>query len=137
MKLYIANGVYFGTQAEAKAETKSFEQVEVPTDKAGLIGYLNEVTRFDLGHAPCENIEAPARDINEDRAPRYAEQSVAFEDQWEQFPLALQLHYAALAVEAARDAYPKITTPSTRKASPVREEDVDAAIAEEEVDPFA
>lgn len=42
MKLYIANGVYVGTQAEAKKLDKLFTQVEVPTDKEGLIAYLNE-----------------------------------------------------------------------------------------------
>lgn len=46
MKLYIANGTYVGTQADAKAITKQFTEVEVPTDKAGLIGYLNTVATF-------------------------------------------------------------------------------------------
>lgn len=42
MKLYItAAGRYVGTQAEAKADGKGWTQVEVPTDKAGLIDYLN------------------------------------------------------------------------------------------------
>lgn len=41
MKLYIANGTYVGTQADAKAITKQFTEVDVPTDKAGLIAYLN------------------------------------------------------------------------------------------------
>lgn len=41
MKLYIANGVYVGTQAEARKADKLFTQVEVPTDKDGLIAYLN------------------------------------------------------------------------------------------------
>lgn len=46
MKLYIANGLYVGTQAEAKAITKDYSQVEVPTDKPGLIEYLNS-TQID------------------------------------------------------------------------------------------
>ncbi len=45
MKLYIANGTYVGTQADAKAITKQFTEVDVPTDKAGLIAYLNHVTK--------------------------------------------------------------------------------------------
>lgn len=43
MKLYIAAGVYVGTQAEAKKLDRDFTPVEVPTDKEGLIAYLNEV----------------------------------------------------------------------------------------------
>ena len=46
MRLYRTDrGSWFGTQAEAKAEAKTFECnwwiVEVPTDKAGLLGWLN------------------------------------------------------------------------------------------------
>jgi hypothetical protein len=48
MKLYRVNAVvpYFvGTQAEAKSDARTckcdWELVEVPTDKEGLIGYLN------------------------------------------------------------------------------------------------
>lgn len=52
MKLYIVNGTYLGTQAEAKAMKRELglgafvpemHQVEVPTDKEGLIAYLNKV----------------------------------------------------------------------------------------------
>lgn len=43
MKLYLANGQYVGTQAEARKIDKGFEQVEVPTDKEGLIDYLNNI----------------------------------------------------------------------------------------------
>lgn len=40
MRLYITrDGSYAGTQADAG---KGFQQVEVPTDKAGLLAYLNE-----------------------------------------------------------------------------------------------
>lgn len=41
MRLYLAKGQYVGTQADARKIDKSFEQVEVPTDKEGLIAYLN------------------------------------------------------------------------------------------------
>ena len=43
MKLYIANGSYYGTQADAKKIDKAFELVEVPTDKERLIAYLDEL----------------------------------------------------------------------------------------------
>lgn len=47
MRLYqiIATGSWFGTQADAKSAAKqagcSYEQVEVPTDKPGLLRFLN------------------------------------------------------------------------------------------------
>jgi hypothetical protein len=42
MKLYqCRDGSYTGTQAEAKAKGPGWRQEEVPTDKAGLIDYLN------------------------------------------------------------------------------------------------
>lgn len=44
MKLYLASGHYIGTQAEAKKVDRGFRQVDVPTDKDGLIGYLNALS---------------------------------------------------------------------------------------------
>jgi hypothetical protein len=48
MKLYLANGQYVGTQAEARSIDKAFDPAldvqEVPTDKEGLIRFLNELT---------------------------------------------------------------------------------------------
>jgi len=41
MKLYRASGIYVGTQADAKRLDKGFAPVEVPTDKDGLIAFLN------------------------------------------------------------------------------------------------
>jgi hypothetical protein len=42
MRLYICiDGSFAGTQAEANAKGRGWTQVEVPTDKAGLIDYLN------------------------------------------------------------------------------------------------
>lgn len=41
MKLYLAAGQYVGTQADAKRLDKGYEAVEVPTDKEGLIAFLN------------------------------------------------------------------------------------------------
>lgn len=41
MKLYLADGQYAGTQAEAKRLGR-FTAVEVPTDKPSLIAWLNE-----------------------------------------------------------------------------------------------
>jgi len=109
MRLYIcADGSYAGTQADAKAMGKGWEQVEVPTDKAGLIDYLNaryeSISRAwdaDVQEARQSPVNAPPA---HETAPSYVHQSVAFEDAWQGFSLALKLHFAAQAMEAARDA---------------------------------
>lgn len=117
MKLYLANGLYVGTQAEAKKLDRDFTQVEVPTDKEGLINYLNA----NFAHADVDFDEVyadkPVKDVNEDlhpeRAPRAAEpaytaQTLDLDEQWESLPLARKLHFAALAVEDARTLVPKV-----------------------------
>jgi hypothetical protein len=45
MKLYIADGGYVGTQAEAKQVDRAFRPVEVPTSKDELIAFLNQLVR--------------------------------------------------------------------------------------------
>jgi hypothetical protein len=45
MNLYLAAGQYVGTQAEAKALDKSYQPVEVPVDKAGLMAFLNALAK--------------------------------------------------------------------------------------------
>lgn len=48
MNLYLANGTTFvGTQAEARKLDKNFIPTVVPTDKEGLMAYLNEYGRFN------------------------------------------------------------------------------------------
>lgn len=59
MHLYLLGTKYLGTQAEARAEAKALgirfdpdkHGEEVPTDKAGLIAYLNANVRPQLGAA--------------------------------------------------------------------------------------
>jgi|TARA_R110000751_G_scaffold150108_2_gene255094 hypothetical protein len=44
MRLYVSkNNEWTGTQLDAKA-TGAYEQVEVPTDKVGLMAFLNDLT---------------------------------------------------------------------------------------------
>lgn len=60
MKLYLIDGTYCGTQAEAKAEAKrvgikfdaTTHEANVPTDKEGLIAYLNGLSRGVYGATP-------------------------------------------------------------------------------------
>ncbi len=43
MKFYMAAGRLVGTQAEAKDLDRNFEQHDVPTDKDGLMAYVNDL----------------------------------------------------------------------------------------------
>lgn len=110
MKLYIANGIYVGTQAEAKRLDKAFEQVEVPTDKEGLIAYLNSL--IDARSDQCAPDEFEAVVVRQDPPvppqPSYTAISIAIDEAWEGLALARRLHYAALAVEAARAVCPVV-----------------------------
>lgn len=102
-----------GTQADAKAVNKNFEQVDIPTDKTGLMAYIQDLfTKID-GSAP---VEAPEVEPSDGEAelpaepavrtppvqPSYTEWSVKIEDAWDKLPLAHQLHFAAIAMENAR-----------------------------------
>lgn len=136
MKLYLANTVFYGTQAEAKKADKNFVQVEVPTDKEGLIGYLNA----NYAHADVDfddlNADRVVKDVNEDirpeLAPRerpYTELSTNLDELFAGAPLAHRLTLASLALEDARDLCPAMTIAENVAAT--------AAVLEEELDPFA
>jgi len=59
MRLYVSkNNEWTGTQLDAKA-SGSYEQVEVPTDKVGLMAFLN-----DLTYANDERVEQPVVEKN-------------------------------------------------------------------------
>ena len=96
MKLYIANGTYVGTQAEAKAITKNFELVEVPVDKAGLIDYLNGLTALSYS-VPEVNSLVPAGLTAEQANGEPIDLDSAFEAA----PLSMQLRLAVVAIDAA------------------------------------
>lgn len=86
MKLYLIDGLYYGTQAEAKpaaalagiknSQIGDFEE-DVPTDKTGLIAYLNHLTEarraVDALFGPVEQTERlPAPPIPAAPAPTQA-----------------------------------------------------------------
>lgn len=108
MRLYLtAAGVYAGTQQEAKADGKGWRLEEVPTDKQGLIAYLN-VLKFDtMGETKAPDPVAEGYGGIDPHAPPQqpdrVTQAIAFEDGFEKMSLTLKLHFAALAMEAARD----------------------------------
>lgn len=81
MNLYLANGIYVGTQAEARKLDKGFKPVTVPVDKEGLIAHLNSLVAknlsasaaanpvafergFDAGARRAINAAPPARDMS-------------------------------------------------------------------------
>lgn len=116
MNLYItATGRYAGTQAEAKADGKGWTPEVVPTDKPGLIAYLNAlslkekmlqatadiISRDDLLLEGDPNHE-PSQFEGLEPRPSYTHQSVELDEQWDKLPLARKLHFAALAMEEAR-----------------------------------
>lgn len=163
MKLYLANGIYVGTQAEAKKLDKNFTPVEVPTDKEGLIAYLNQyqVDR-DLYHQYVEDAgDRVVKDINEDIDPSlrvaipaqpgnartqfYTDHTLSLDEAFANAPLAHRLTLACLALEDARDAIPAMTIKDNVAATAaVLEADFDKAdqkyaaqVADDEVDPFA
>lgn len=123
MKLYLVNDSngnalrFEGTQSEAKSASKlaegDFEQFEVPTDKAGLIEFLN--TGNPLIGQPSEDSYTPVFERQDPQVPSSSDVSIAIEDAWDELPLATQLHYAARAVEDARD---QIKVPNAKTKAP-------------------
>lgn len=102
MKLYLAAGHYTGTQADARKLDRGFIHVEVPTDKEGLIAYLNGLAG-EAPQSPPPAAPPPATDRSH--------HPLTFDDAWDGFPLARKLHFAALAMEEARDTLiPRKTT---------------------------
>lgn len=107
MKLYILGRKYLGTQADAKAAAKTtggqFQLVDVPTDKDGLMAYLNRL--MENGAAPGPTVQERMNALSaEAKGESYTDRSVAIDDVFEALPLARKLHFAALAMEEARDA---------------------------------
>lgn len=98
MKLYIANGTYCGTQVEAKAINKQFEQVEVPVDKAGLIEYLNALVETrEVG--VILGMEAAQTSVATGGEP--VPSPMALDEAFENAPLSTQLRLAVVAIDAA------------------------------------
>lgn len=105
------------TQADAKREARekrcTWSQVDIPTDKQGLMGYINDLRRDLASVQPSSQILAD--EGNDDHVPvlpaerpsagpSYVDASLRIEDQFQLLPLALQLHLAAFAIERAREA---------------------------------
>lgn len=68
MKLYLTDNRHWtGTQVDAKAAGSDVQNIEVPTDKPGLLAFLNE--EWDAFYAEIDRLKgaAPADAADEDR----------------------------------------------------------------------
>lgn len=109
MNLYCIAGRFCGTQQEARALCREAElpfvaeiyAVDVPTDKAGLIDWLN--AQRPTAPQFISQVSAEGEQPVERYLPTsYAQRSVELDADFEALPLAHQLHLAALALENAR-----------------------------------
>lgn len=144
MKLYIANGTYVGTQADARAITKQFTEVDVPTDKAGLIGYLNSLEHAvftDQYETIVTRQDPPVDSVDFDLSAAFNAAAIA-----DRVALAEQLLHE-LAANAIIEKLEWIEKPDPRKDAEARQsfaqweankadDDEDTDVAPEE-DPFA
>ena len=102
MKLHITgDGDWAGTQDQARKLARErgtdWNTVDVPTDKPGLIAWLNENFR----HTPHP---VAASEPGESEFPPIDSKVGRLDDEtFTALPLAHQLHLAALAVENARE----------------------------------
>lgn len=108
MRLYLSDDMtaaitWAGTQEEANRlwGRGRWQVVEVPTDKPGLLNWLNTNRVLDLRY-PVE--PQPALATIPQAPASYAETSLALDEAWRDLPLPRQLHFAALAMESARAA---------------------------------
>lgn len=53
----LADKTYVGTQAEAKASDQTFQAVDIPTDKKGLIDFINELQIREESSPPEGDVE--------------------------------------------------------------------------------
>jgi hypothetical protein len=80
MRLYTTGSRWAGTQADAKKLGK-FVQVDVPTDKQGLLDWLNKMHwHAPEAVAPIQEPPAPTRQPSEPAKPREIKQN-----SWDEF----------------------------------------------------
>lgn len=115
MKLYRTSAGFHGTQAEAKSFSKEYEQVEVPTDKPGLIAYLNQMhnAQQDREDEFTAIVERQDPEVpGEDTVVSHAQRTVDLDSAFLAAPLGQQLTLAAIAVENARSRIGRETAPN-------------------------
>ena len=108
------NGKWVGTQADARKLSKetglSWEHVDIPTtSKQEMLEFLNGFRVLTLEGSDDEDPIKSGGELGDyihdkEVKPSYTHQSVALDDVWAELPLARKLHFAALAMEDARNA---------------------------------
>ena len=88
-------------QDEAKAADPSFEKFDIPVDQEGLKAFVESLSD-QIDEAPAQDLVANSEPERES-SPSYSDITVKLEEVWENLPLAMKLHFAALAVEDARE----------------------------------
>lgn len=126
MKLYYIMGTFLGTQAEARAAAREHDvkfvpeqdTVEVPTDKEGLIDYLNRLIVAQRGQQSMEDHytsvverQDPPVEVMSGQVPLYRD-SVALDHAFELAPLGQQLTLATIALENARNQIGRENAPA-------------------------
>lgn len=116
MRLYQSpDGVWTGTQADAKAHAKAanttWKETEVPVDKAGLMAFLNAhkvgatgpVVFSAPSPAPCEfvEVEQPTAAVQPDK-PQWVQTLNIEEALWE-LPLHEAIRLGGIVVERIRE----------------------------------
>lgn len=107
-----------GTQADARAVNKNFQQIDIPVDKTGLMIWVQQMLDETLNQVKevtgiSEAVTTPqpepvplvhAKDIAQalEQIP-YAERTAIVDNLWEQLPLARKFHFAAMAMEDGRE----------------------------------
>lgn len=107
MRLYKdATGVIVGTQAEARRMGKDWEQIDVPTDKQGLIDYLNA--------RPSAMSDEQVRQSNTPEAQREAAIRMTpvdlAADVEEELEVAARIHEVGTAADGLPDHRPGCTS---------------------------
>lgn len=92
------------TQALASEVNKTFEQIDIPTDKPGLRDFVQGLLdRIDAQEKISDDVHTELNKVeNAEQEPIYTEQTVFTDELWEQLPLARKFHFAADAMEQGR-----------------------------------
>jgi hypothetical protein len=105
---YLVNGNELApTQADARKLDPSFTQIDVPTDKVGLMGYINQLLGNSAGFTDRDESE-PTVEVQPViqtvvLPASYSLKSTEVDAAFQNLPLTHQLTLASLALEKARD----------------------------------
>jgi hypothetical protein len=104
MKLYYEHtqGGYWELPGQ---QSKSASRVDIPSTPVALCAWLNE-RRVPLNMPLHQPEPEPAPIPAAPRLISYTEQSVSWDELFPKLPIAHQLHFAAMAMENAREALP-------------------------------